>query len=463
MSDLEKDDSTQQQGVSSIQRRDASAALFEEEEDEVQDWKYLTHGAKTTSSIPKRGEKEFEPDGTMVQATYLEESQCAMFSALAHTRGHFLRNKLVGVWSVYSNKCIIYHIRGKFFTDMGVAKGTQIVLNEIECLYLAERGSLIVYLGNEEYEKWVKKSGVEKVVVVQEEEEEEEEVEVEEEFKIEEKLISLDLEYLYCLLKVDIPKYQVYSYLKRLGYLILEHRDGESDKTIKDKNQIDGDVSFWLLPRQWGLLSYPNLHTKHFQTKSYFKYTPIFKAIAITHSQITPWRPLPPAQDLQITYDVWKPTPSFSKKNPPQPDFQLVVIDSSKSTKYLSFQQIHCLQSKKTKKTKGEKDEKNEKKKNQPPRKKPPVESKREIRAKRNAQKQLTLDKSIQLRNEYLRKRDNLWKHGYDNIIIAIENQGIINFIDLSKGNFSCLEKNVQFELDSIYPGRDHSIVYNEY
>ena len=38
-------------------------------EDEIQDWKFLNK-----SNIPKRGEKEFEPDGTTIQSSALEES-----------------------------------------------------------------------------------------------------------------------------------------------------------------------------------------------------------------------------------------------------------------------------------------------------------------------------------------------------------------------------------------------------
>lgn len=51
-----------------------------------------------------------------------------------------------------------------------------------------------------------------------------------------------------------------------------------------------------------------------------------------------------PIDPLQITYNVWRPTPSFAKKSPPHPDYELVVIDSSKDTSYLTLSQLHNLQ-----------------------------------------------------------------------------------------------------------------------
>lgn len=113
-------------------------------EDEVQDWKILgnrnaSSSQTTSSAIPKRGEKEFEPDGTTVQNQSLKESQQAMFDALSNTRGHHIKHKLIGVWVPKLNQCVILQIRGNFFRDMGVAHGTLMYLNQYETVYLVER------------------------------------------------------------------------------------------------------------------------------------------------------------------------------------------------------------------------------------------------------------------------------------------------------------------------------------
>lgn len=400
-------------------------------EDEVQDWKLL--GTRTTSSssssaIPKRGEKEFEPDGTSVQNQSLKESQQAMFDALSNTRGHHVKHKLAGVWVPKLNQCVVLHIRGNFFRDMGVARGLIMYLNQYETVYLVERGSLIAYLSSEEFEDWLDNGS-------------------EIEFDIGSKLWALDLEYLYCLVKVDIPQYQVYSYLKRLGYIL---QAPKLQLTI-DKGKVYNstlNVSFWLLPRKWGILAYPALHTSHFKTKTYFNYTNIYKAITLNTEEIVTD---PPTKPLHITYNVWRPTPSFAKKSPPHPDFQLVVFDI-KDPSYLTLSQLQHLQ---LQLCQSESDLVIK----PTPKKKPPrVESKRQIRAKQQAERQSKLDKSIQLRNEYWKRRDSLFKQGHSPVILAIVNQGVINFVNLSSGDFNC-EFNKE-ALDEIYPGKPHSIIY---
>ncbi|KAI5969800.1 SEN54 [Candida margitis] len=421
-------------------------------EDEVQDWKLLgkfnhhitstssQSGTTTSSAIPKRGEKEFEPDGTTVQGHSLQESQQAMFDALSNIRGHHIKHKLVGVWVASINQCVILQIRGNFFRDMGTAAGSIMYLNPYEMVYLVERGSLIAYLSNNEFDSWLVKREHNKGSGGGD-------------FDIESKLWALDLEYLYCLAMIDISQYQVYSYLKRLGY-ILQTPAATAPSVQYHNGKVHNptlDVSFWLLPRQWGMLAYPTLHTSHFKTKTYFNYTNIYKAITLDLGKIVA---PPPKDQLQITYNVWRPTPAFAKKSPPHPDFQLVVVDSSKSTAYLTLPQLQNLQSQLKIKPEGESSKKSA------PKKQPRVESKRQLRAKQQAERQSKLDKSIQLRNEYWKRRDLGFKQGGNSIIVAIVNQGVINFINMSTGDFNCeFNKNT---LDEIYPGKAHSIIYNE-
>ncbi|KAI5952667.1 SEN54 [Candida jiufengensis] len=420
-------------------------------EDEIQqDWKQFTSNTKTTSNnkslIPKRGEKEFEPDGTTVQLTSLQESQNAMYLALSQDRGHHYSKRLVGIWINSIHQCIILNVKGNFFKDMGKVKNEIMYLNDIETVYLVERGSLILYLSNQEVEEMLNKNDLKSL----------------RSYNIEDSLWSLDLEYLYCLTKIDVAKYQIYAYLKRLGYILLE---ASSDNVKKSESTIDQtgkithsifDVSFWLLPRKWGLLPYPALHSLHFKTKCYFNYTNIFKSIALNIQQIDP---KPSKDELNITYNVWRPTPQFSKKNPHLPDYQLCVIDSSKNPDYLTFNQIKDLQSKLLKPKDSEKPKPKKSTKTQTSSK--VGESKREIRAKKAEERNKKLDKSIQLRNTYLKQRDAGFKYGSNPIIIGIYNYGILNFINISTGNFNC-EFNSE-KLDAIYPDRDHSIIYNEF
>lgn len=439
----EEDDQIQQENVYDI-------------EDEIQDWKFLNN----KSNIPKRGEKEFEPDGTTIQSSALQISQNAMFNALENIRGHHSKNKLLGVLIPTEEEeegeywCFIEQVRGNYFKDLG--KGYKLgeihgmKLNNLETIYLAERGSLIVYLGNKEYLNWLNNPN-----------QQQEQLQQLDKFNIEEKLPVLDLEYLYCLLNIPLAKYQVYAYLKRLGYILQDYSSSSepiiktnesnlNNKTNKPNlNKKSNEFISW--PREWGILSYPLFHSLHFKTKHYFNYTDVFKSIKLNTKPID-YKPA--NNSIDITFNVWKPIPNFSKKNPPIPDFQLCVIDCSKNTQFLTLSQIQSLQiqlnptdisNRVVPKLNNSKAKK--------------MESKKEIRAKQYAERQLKLDKSIQLRNEYFKSRDLLFKNGENSIIISIVNNGIINFINLSQGQFNSLELNSR--LNEIYPNKPHSIICN--
>ncbi|RCK58234.1 tRNA-splicing endonuclease subunit SEN54 [Candida viswanathii] len=421
-------------------------------EDEVQDWKFLqtTSSKSTSSAIPKRGEKEFEPDGTTVQTSALDESQRAMFGALSNSRGHHVKNKLLGVWipgDGDSGYCLITAVRGNYFRDLGKAMSiggvNAMTLNSLETTYLAERGSLIVYLANDEYRDWIHG-----------------EKDNEKDFDVETRLVALDLECLYCLLDVPLAKYQVYAYLKRLGYVLQDHTSPPPPPPTQpdqERKNTTGLFSMW--PRQWGILAYPIHHTLHFQTRHYFNYTEVYKSIRLNTSPIPAPPPPPPPpppgtppSDLHITFNVWKPMQNFSKKSPPPPDFQLCVVDASKSTQFLTLPQIQRLHGELTPKTSKVVPKLTAKKESRK------MESKREIRAKKYAERQASLDVSVQLRNEYLRTRDELFKNGVDPVVIAVANNGILNFLTLSRGQFNDILYNER--LGEIYPDRLHSIIY---
>ncbi|EMG46055.1 sen54 Probable tRNA-splicing endonuclease subunit sen54 [Candida maltosa Xu316] len=392
-------------------------------EDEIQDWKFLNK-----STIPKRGEKEFEPDGTTVQTTALEESQKAMFDALSNVRGHHVKNKLIGVWM--DDYCLVPKIRGNHFKDIGkpmnIGKRIQgMKLNNVETIYLAERGSLVVYLGSDEYIQWLDDQ--------------------EDEFDIETKLHALDLEFLYGLVNVPMAKYQAYAYLKRHGYMLQEREVIEKEVDITKTQTPSSASSFLLWPREWGILAYPTFHSLHFKTKHYFNYTDIYKGLKLDTQEVDY---TPPSKPIHITYNVWKPSPSFSKKNPPPPDFQLCIIDTSKNTEFLTLPQIQMLHS--------------ELVPTQviPSRKKDPKnESKKDIRAKKYAEKQMKLEDSVRLRNEYYRVRDDTFKNGENPVVVAVVNNGIMSFITLSQGQFTNIQHNKR--LNEIYPNKLHSIIYN--
>lgn len=448
-------------------------------DDEIQDWKSLDKLSKSSKNapvIPKRGEKDFEPDGTNIQDKLLQESREAMYSAIDGQRSHHIRQKLEAVWISKEQKALVIHARGSFFKDMGnpVNFGKKIhgvYLNPYETVYLVERGSMIIYLGNEEFEHFLNND------------------EIEFDYN---NLKALNLGHLYSLAFSSqqdmVDKYQVYSYLKRHGYLIREF------KHINDKDQytrynelckaqkpgigkfFSGIVSFLLGPkiinkildsaingfRKIGLLSYPFDHSLHFITKHYFNYRSIFKSLGLVQSYSSygslKERPVSDSK-YSLDFNVWKPTPKFSKKAPPTPDFQICIVNIDKS----SFPDLNSILNLfneinyefPQERTLPREQLPVKKKKNAPP-------TKRELRLQRQKERQDKLDDATKLRNSYLKLRSTKLKFGSSSrsVILATINSGVINFMNLSEGDFSLKNDICNKDLEEIYPNKDHGIIF---
>lgn len=464
-------------------------------EDEVHDWRFLS---KAGSGIPKRGDKDFEPDGTQVQRDGLQESRDAMYEALGGVRGHHMKHKLISVWVPLQNYSIVPHAKGNYFRDMGkpVNLGTRIKdgmqLNPLETVYLVERGSMVIYVGNAEFERFLA-GDVETFDY--------------------EKLVKMDLAMLYAYAFVDclVDHYQVYSYLKRHGYLVrkvvkdtIGERNVRKYQATKDKKPEASNLGLGLIDsiavsnagsdnirskptslpavhlltniitsastkvncilhyifknlRQVGLISLPITNINHYLTKHYFNYTSVFRSLRLIPTSTTIETPHTEQSSYNLHFDVWKPTPTFSKKNPPAPDFQICIV-SSEATKFPTLSTIQSLLSETiydpTPKVVGENSAKKFSKKNSMP------PSKKEIRQQRQKARQAKLDASVQLRNKYLKTRDIKLKFGHGrSVVIAVVDNGILNFVNLAEGDFA-LDKCQ--ELEELFPLKSHGIIYVE-
>ncbi len=122
--------------------------------DETQDFRFLTHlthlahpTTPTTGqpSIPRRGEKDFEPHGTAHQAHILASSREAMHNALSYPRLHTPKSHIVGILDAVSGMTLATRAKGQHFRTMGRAdRWGRIWLLPEETVYLVERGSLDV-------------------------------------------------------------------------------------------------------------------------------------------------------------------------------------------------------------------------------------------------------------------------------------------------------------------------------
>ena len=101
-----------------------------------------------STSIPKRGEKDFEPNATKAQASALDASRNAMHTALSHPRLHQVKTHVVAQncpeGARYGGTCVrVDNAHGPHFRTMGKGDSkSRIWLLLEEALYLIERGSL---------------------------------------------------------------------------------------------------------------------------------------------------------------------------------------------------------------------------------------------------------------------------------------------------------------------------------
>ena len=93
--------------------------------------------------IPKRGEKDYEPHSTALQAATLEASRAAMHNALSTARIHPPKSHATALYDAAANMACV-HARGPHFQTVGKhVRGKEWLLPE-EALFMVERGSLDV-------------------------------------------------------------------------------------------------------------------------------------------------------------------------------------------------------------------------------------------------------------------------------------------------------------------------------
>ncbi|ODQ66822.1 hypothetical protein NADFUDRAFT_50725 [Nadsonia fulvescens var. elongata DSM 6958] len=302
--------------------------------DEQQDWRFLNAlSGSNNSTLPKRGEKDFEPDGTGVQDTILAESRNAMFEALSGERKHSGKNHIKAIWFPEFQQAMVDVARGPHFKSIGKAdsKG-KVWLQPEEIMYLLDRGSM---------ECWWPE-GVP---------------------------MSLQATYATCINVLGgIEKLQVYENLKRNGYLVIRADTYHDDELAAALESITVDDTIeqveytrtvtktrcfssafdllWseILPsifrfKQWANGVSPlTPQGPVARRKVYRSFDNVYEDLQIIPCHKPPHtqevadlqlqsRPLQ-HQPFSITFNVWKPSPTFRKATPPKPDFAVVVISA---------------------------------------------------------------------------------------------------------------------------------------
>lgn len=133
------------------------------DEDSPQDFRFLAHitnarsqsRSGSTSAIPRRGLKDFEPDPTQLQSSTLAASRQAMHDALSYTRVHAPKGHVLGVYDARTGITRVRRPRGVNFKSLGVSvtgvkAGSAVDLWPEEALWMLERGTLDVRWGGED-------------------------------------------------------------------------------------------------------------------------------------------------------------------------------------------------------------------------------------------------------------------------------------------------------------------------
>ncbi|KAK6540411.1 tRNA-splicing endonuclease subunit sen54 [Orbilia ellipsospora] len=297
--------------------------------DETQDFRFLAAITKKGGgNIPKRGEKDFEPDGTNLQSSTLDDSRDAMFQALSVERMHTGKNRLTATWHPTRRLAKIHTTHGTHFKSMGRADstGTTYLLPE-ELIYMVERGSLECFYHEPD-------DSIDLNVPM-----------------------SVQAVYAAALESTGgLERYQVYAHLRRYGYIVYRNPKEQYDELFKSVGYQNKRTEYGGLGwRVWGLGIFGALFRGTFLGNqkgdpfapmvppgSYRRYREIYDRLLIPRT--SPVRLAERGEDekFRITFQVWKPRPNFRKSAPGPPDFYICVV-STKDTRLPSLVQIEGL------------------------------------------------------------------------------------------------------------------------
>lgn len=389
-------------------------------EDEMPDFRFLS-SITNKGSIPKRGDKDFEPHGTNKQQDVLELSREAMHEALSFVRVHnhskktgsSARGWYLGSGVEGADVIMSEEIRGKGLTSDHVvlvqaAKGplykaigraprginsNNVWLLPEEALYLVERGDLDLYWPNSPADL---ANGLYQDISKNLDETEAD--------------LPLSVQAAWALLigapgevgTVQLEHYSVYSNLKRNGYAVFGASDDrvppmeESERRPLDLFSLLFGNYFKRTPSTHGPLVSPGL---------YRSYTSVYRSLAI----IPRHKPMPATKDLQtpqdpyaVRYVVYKTSrmAAFSKSRPGQPDFRVAIVSTRTSNH--AMQQEHSAI--------------------------PTLDQLTRLLESTpwDPPKHLAGDHRIYPR----------LKHGYRNVILAVVDQGVISFLRVGEGAF---------------------------
>lgn len=314
------------------------------EEDGALDWTKLSGGLRLV--IPKRGEKDFEPKpggGSGLQVHVLDAARTAMFEALRAKRTISSKAVSYAVWHPGMARAHVTVAKGIHFSTMGhsvprpvVGEGgvqkvhKRLELLPEETLYLIERGSLFCWKQSDLDLSHV--PGLSDIpgppMTVQ---------------QVYSELIGME--------DLTLERFQVYTYLKRLGYSVTRAVPPNSfypsaapypakPKTMMIFQRILSIFPFCVsrlyhyLMRGFDWWRPVRISRWLHHDKNYgylfrsMRFISAGYSIPLHHPNIKKQKEDKKASPYQIFFNLYKPSTPFKRSAPPPPDFQIVVINA---------------------------------------------------------------------------------------------------------------------------------------
>ncbi|KAI8088856.1 uncharacterized protein BX664DRAFT_358489 [Halteromyces radiatus] len=339
----------------------------EDQADEVADFSTLLGKTKKRGEAPKRGSKNFAPDNTPGQQAMVDKSREVLFELVGETKPLAAQHS-IGVLTATDNNhepwiTTILQKKGTHYQYMGHSFQGNMVLYLEEAAWLMNRRALCIYSKPESALKATtsKSSDLTGISINNNDD----------------TILTFEDFCSFMFASKDgwitFEKYQVYAYLKRLGYNVQRSTLSSQQQNIVDQSLVSSPAtarltswkqnckSFfgmiwhrfvaWIhtMSRSIGLLSTRPL-IRHYECRQYNSVYSRLKTISST-----PWYLglSPEDQDASkpfytVTWDVYKPNPKWKKRDPGIPDYRVVVgnmndpLPSPSNLNYL-FSQLYGL------------------------------------------------------------------------------------------------------------------------
>ncbi|CAI1761467.1 hypothetical protein SEUBUCD646_0P02030 [Saccharomyces eubayanus] len=308
----------------------------EEEEEEIyQDWSQVASlvNKNAALSLPRRGEKDYEPDGTDLQEVLLYRARKAMFDTISDSiRGTTVKSQVKGYYVPHRHQAVLPKPKGSFMQTMGRADNSgELWLEFHEFVYLAERGTILPYYKLQSGSKH-----------------ESSDYDVE---------IMLSMEDLYSLFSTqhEMDEYFVFAHLKRLGFIPKQCRQDMGVTTSYYPSSTRQNNLHIISSRFFSLFKIQqiSLFSGFFYRKWNFfflKYRTspqlyqglnrLIRSVTVPKTRDELWYSRFRRQqergkiEVPLTFNVWKPCANFKKKNPGLPDFQIIVYNKNDKSQH---------------------------------------------------------------------------------------------------------------------------------